>query len=99
MSNKNRYFILVTILACLVVFFCFTRPVFASNSPKDSKRAFRIANVEVKEGDSLWNLAKEYYTDDYENMDHYIDEIKECNSMIDDKIYSGGYIVIPYYIH
>ena len=36
-----------------------------------STGTYRIISIEVEEGDSLWNIAKEYYTDDFDNNTAY----------------------------
>lgn len=56
-----------------------------------------ITSVYVERGSSLWQYAREYYTEDYESMDAMIAEIKAANGMHDSMIHEGAYIIIPYY--
>ena len=58
--------------------------------------------VEVKDGDSLWSIAKENMSakEDYSGFTdiyQYIHEIKKCNNMKSDQVNAGCYLMIPYY--
>ena len=47
---------------------------------------------------SLWDIANEHMTEEYDSPKTYIKEVKSINSLTDvDKIYAGQRIVIPYY--
>ena len=32
-------------------------------------------SIQIQKGDTLWNIADEYITDDYDSMDKYMEEI------------------------
>ena len=58
--------------------------------------------VEVKDGDSLWSIAKENMSakEDYAGFTdiyQYVHEIKKCNNMKSDQVNAGCYLMIPYY--
>ena len=54
-------------------------------------------SVKVEEGDSLWSIAEENMSAQFDSIPAYIKEIKEINHITDDTIQSGAYITIPYY--
>ncbi len=54
-------------------------------------------SVRIEAGDTLWAIAGEYYTDDYEDMNTYIREICELNHISENEIHAGQYITLPYY--
>lgn len=54
-------------------------------------------SVRVEQGDTLWSIAREYYTDDYDSFEEYIDVIKKTNNMTTDRLYKGCYIIVPHY--
>lgn len=56
-----------------------------------------VTSVEIKSGDTLWDIASRYYSDEFEDMNDYIKEIKKVNNMPTDKIIEGNYIIVPYY--
>lgn len=54
-------------------------------------------SIEIHAGDTLWSIASDYITDDYEDMDEYIKEVCEMNHISGNEIHSGQYLTIPYY--
>ncbi len=57
-----------------------------------------VSSVLIEEGDSLWSLASEHYTEEFSSVKDYITEIKRMNGLTSDKLYAGNYILIPQYI-
>lgn len=56
------------------------------------------ANVEIQQGDTVWELASEYMDENYASREDYIREVKELNSLANtDEIVSGQYLILPYY--
>jgi cell division protein YceG involved in septum cleavage len=56
-----------------------------------------ITSIQIEKGDTLWSIASQYITDDYNDMNDYIKEIKQTNGLTSDTIHEGKYLVIPYY--
>ena len=50
----------------------------------------------VKQGESLWSIAKSYNSVYYRNTKEYVEAIKECNNLYSDEIYAGTNLIIPY---
>ena len=55
-----------------------------------------VISVKIKEGDTLWGIASEYYTDEYRDIIELIDAIKKCNG-ISDNIKIGQKVLVPCY--
>lgn len=68
-----------------------------SNVGADQGREKRFASIQVEKGDSLWSIAQEHITDEYDSVSDYIEEVCESNHIYDDKITEGMYLVVPYY--
>lgn len=64
----------------------------------DSVSTYGITSVQIEEGDSLWSLASEYYSEEFISIANYIEEIKRMNNLSSDTLYAGNYILIPYYM-
>ncbi len=54
-------------------------------------------SIQIEPGQTLWNIADTYYTDDYEDYNDYIDEVISLNHLSDSAIHAGQYLVVPYY--
>lgn len=54
-------------------------------------------SVRVEKGDTLWQIAETYITDDYRSLNDYMDEICSINHIANDDIHAGQYLTIPYY--
>lgn len=53
--------------------------------------------ITIDENDSLWTIAEENITEEYDTIGDYIKEVKSINNLDNDKIYSGASLVVPYY--
>ena len=55
-------------------------------------------DIYIDYGDTLWDIANQYMTEEYTSIQSYIKEVCEINSMTyDDAIYYGQRLIIPYY--
>lgn len=71
------------------------KTVSSATVRQQSVKCYR--SVEIEKGDSIWSIAKKYYTDDWNNLESYIEEIKQFNGIANDNIQAGCYLAIPYY--
>ncbi|MCM1494240.1 MAG: LysM peptidoglycan-binding domain-containing protein [Bacteroides sp.] len=70
-------------------------PVLNAQTEHETTKYF--TTIEVKAGDTLWDIAQEYGTVGYADTEAYLDEIRSINHIIGDEITSGCYLTIPYY--
>lgn len=54
-------------------------------------------SIGIEQGDTLWDIAKVYMTDEYDGIEEYICEVRRINHLSGDRIYAGKYLVIPRY--
>ena len=54
-------------------------------------------SIQIQSGDTLWNIAKENMSDEYDSIEDYIAEIKELNHLKSDMIQQNSYLTIGYY--
>ena len=83
----NRILLLV-----LVLLFCFSCGV---NAFGDTRPAVDWQEVRVSEGDSLWNLVREYNPDYDGNMNKIIYEVKVMNDLEHASLQAGQMLRIP----
>lgn len=96
-DNKKRIWILgIAVLFLLMLFSVgfITKTVTAERA---GERVKLVASVEIKHGDTLWSIASEFYSDEYDDMNDYIKEIMYSNGMASDEIRTGNYIIVPYF--
>ena len=102
LREKRPFFITGAVLIISLLSVCFflyfgDRVVKAQESANDIQ--YKV--VEIKNGDSLWSIAKENMdnTNDsgFINIYQYIHEIKRCNNMKSNQINAGYYLMVPYY--
>ncbi len=53
-------------------------------------------SIEIKTGDTLWEIAEEYRTADYDSVYDYINELKAINGLMSDDIQAGQYLTVVY---
>lgn len=109
-ANKNRRLqhlamirtrIMMTVLATLfvliIMFFMNSIKTEATEQiPETTYKYFTYHQID--KGDTLHDLAKEYISYEfYDNLQDYIDEVKEINHLKDDVIIAGQMLVIPYF--
>lgn len=93
-QRRNRRFLVAAVLiACILFSVTMTHGQMAQASDH-YETVVRYRSVEVKEGDTLWNLAKEYGA--YQDSADYIDEVKRVNQLKGDTIHAGAYLMLPY---
>jgi len=51
----------------------------------------------IKEGDTLWDIAGEYVQNTDVERQEYIDEICELNSIYENEIHAGDFIIVSYF--
>lgn len=97
MNKKKAVFTSMMISGIILILSIFTIPnTVSAHGSKVRER--QIISVEIQEGDSLWSLAKEYYTSEYKSIRNYVKEIKQTNELTSDTIHTGCYLVIPRYV-
>ena len=94
--NQKREGLLFLFVIATIIFtvLCVTIRV---NASQENNSTMQVKSVLVESGDTLWDIASENYSDGYDSIEEYIGAIKECNHITSDKIYTGNYLIVPYY--
>lgn len=69
---------------------------FASARSRENLHKY-YTSIQVKSGDTLWDIAGQYAVKDVMSRQDFIDEVSRLNGLSDGLIHSGDYIVITYY--
>jgi cell division protein YceG involved in septum cleavage len=95
--RRRRAFLFGFVLFVVLSFFSIVFITKTVTAEREMDRAKKITSVQIKKGDTLWSIAKSYISDEYNDIDDYIDEIKTSNGLSSDTIHAGNYIIVPYY--
>lgn len=94
-SRRLQFFYFLTAVVCIL----FSAILTSGNTVDvaNSSRYKYFTSIEIEAGSSLWDIAQEYMTEEYDSPEEYIEEVKQINHMSDDLVYEGSYLCIPYY--
>lgn len=70
------------------------------NGDKSNAKTTNIKNfkcITISENDTLWSIANDNITEEYDDIKDYIDEVISINNLSGSKICSGSTLVVPYY--
>lgn len=106
MQNQTAYFIKAHLNRKIVGFFMLLIvsiyiismiPTLIAYADQSQTKTREYMSVQIASGDTLWSIATDHYSEDWESIPEYIEVIKSCNSLVEDDITAGCYLVIPYY--
>lgn len=97
-KNPILYKMIFSFLLTLIIFIILVFFYPAKAEATDIHKPVRcVTSVCINDGESLWSIASQYYTEGEGSMNDYIEEIKKTNHLKSDRIHAGSYLVIPYY--
>lgn len=97
--RRQKRLLLLAFMCLLIVIvsLCCSFIVNADFSDKEQRYKY-YTDITVERGDTLWDIAQEYITDDYASVKEYIKEVRDINTLLDaDQIYEGQSLLVPYY--
>ena len=96
-SKNYQIHISIAIAAVVIVFIGCLGFFNSSVTAADSSRTKYYTSIQIQEGDTLWSIAENYMTEEYDSIQDYIDEVSMINSLNSKTIHTGQYLNIPYY--
>ena len=73
---------ILVIMIAIFLMVLFVLPERTASAGNTTGGTYTITSVKIEEGDSLWSIANEYYTDEFSSISAYID----------------SYILVPQYV-
>ena len=80
----------------LLIFHFTPQNTQADSEPKAPTYKY-YTSIRVSSGDTLWDIANEYRTEEYSSISSYISEVREINHLKSNQITDGMYLCVPYY--
>ena len=101
-SFQFHKFVMFIVFTLLIAFLCGITfgSMFASAQTTEEKAqdTFKYyKTITVESGDSLWEIASENISDEYDSMDDYIAEVCSINGLDSTQIHAGRSLTVPYY--
>ena len=89
---------ILVIIVSLFLIVLILMPAKSASAGDKTSSTYIITSVQIKAGDTLWSIAKEYYSEEFSSLTNLVIEIKRMNGLYSDIIYAGNYILVPQYI-
>ena len=93
--NKKGKLLVVTITLCIIAVLKIGSIVQSQARPLHYNRDTKIISIKIEEGDTVWDIAKRYYSSDFGDFTKYVDSIISMNNLVDDTIHYGNYLIVP----
>lgn len=84
--------IIAVVMICSIMF----GTINTQAAPAETTNKY-YTSIQIESGDTLWAIASEYISDEYADMNEYMEEVCAINHISEDEIHAGQYIVVPYY--
>ena len=94
---KTIYSLLLTVCIIGSMAILFSNISLNAKASSDPAVCKYYKSVMVQNGDTLWKLAGEYSMPERESKEQFVNEVMKINHMSEDTLYSGAYIIVPYY--
>ena len=95
--EKTIIAVIIVLLVSLGILFSTSVNALASSKADISSYNKYYTSIKIESGDTLWEIADEYVGNFNVSKAEYIDEICQINSISENDIHVGDYVVIPYY--
>lgn len=92
----DNKWIMLTAVITLSIFLLFFSGMNMVKADKAIEYEKSFISIEIENGDTLTSIAKEYAKSEADYQD-YIEEVKCINSIKDDTIHHGCYLLVPIY--
>lgn len=95
----KRFFMMITVFAILgILFFLPENTVCAqATDTSDMNREKYFTTYVVEQDDTLWDIAEQYLSAEYDSIYIYIDEVMKTNHLESTSIIDGQLLLLPYY--
>lgn len=68
-----------------------------AGSDPSAKTYKYYTSIQIQHGDTLHSIAKNHISKEYKDISSYMNEVIQMNTLKDEVIHEGQYLIIPYY--
>lgn len=100
-NGKRRFRSLIVILL-MILAFCsgfFGHTLLNARAEEQDAQGLNryYTSVQLRQGDSLWELAEQYCEGSPYSRSEYVEELKRMNGLKSEQIHSGEYLTVVYF--
>lgn len=95
--NQILIFLVVTFLIFFIIFLSDSIFSRASNMEEHQIYYKYFKSIEVQQGDTLWDIAKDCKGESQLEIKRLVTEIKQMNQLSGNQIVAGQHLMVPYY--
>lgn len=100
-KRQVRYHIMAVILSLVLILAISLLFISISTEANDMEHqpSYKYyKSIQISKGDTLWSIANDNYDSaHYKDINEYVTEVKQLNSLASDNIVAGSHIIVPYY--
>ncbi len=85
-----------SIIAVVIMCSVFFSSIITQAAPRKNTYKY-YTSIQIKTGDTLWEIAGRYMTNEYDDRNEYMREVCSINHISEDEIHAGQFLVVPYY--
>lgn len=94
--SSKKTLIIISIILISVMYLCITKKDTPDSKASNASQKYYTC-ITVENGDTLWEIAETYKTEEYGSTKEYIAEVMSINNLESDNIQAGTNLLIPYY--
>ena len=92
----RRFFTgIILMMVICITFGAFLVPAHEKTSADDTVYKY-YKSIEIQSGDTLWAIAEDTMTDEYNSVAEYVQVLKDMNNLDSDNIQAGQNLIIAY---
>lgn len=95
-GRKEAYLLITAAIIIITILVGSSISGLANPNTKTASHKY-YTSVTIEKGDTLWSIASEYMSPEYDGIEDYIMEVRTINHLYSDGIYAGEYLTVPYY--
>ena len=95
-TQKYTTFLFCSIVAVFIICSIVFGSSLTQAAPAETTYKY-YTSIQLEQGDTLWDIAKVYISNEYKDTHAYIEEVCAINHISPNEIHEGQYIVVPYY--
>ena len=94
LAKRNFKRALTGLILMLIISCSFGAFLVSAHEDSKIENTVYYKSIEIKSGDTLWEIAEDNLTDEYSSVPEYVQALKEMNNLDSDQIQTGRNLII-----